>query len=165
MPSDPDIARPMIRYRMTPPAILSRRAGIHRLEEALGRLPQVELKVEHHFTDGVYMRTMFIPAGVALVGHIHRHPCLSIVQSGEIWVASERGLVHLVGPVTLHSPAGTKRAGWALKDTLFTTVHANPTNERDVDRLEDFLIAKGYDEIAQTEMGLLGGPDALHHAS
>lgn len=134
---------------MTPeirPQVPVARARIHAFERALAKLPQVELKVEHHFTDGVYMRTMFIPAGVALVGHIHKHPCLSVIQYGEIAVATERGMVRLIGPITLESPAGTKRAGYALRDTLFTTIHANPSNERDIDRLEDFLIAREYND-------------------
>lgn len=123
------------------------RERIFRFESALGRMPQVELHVAHHFADGVYMRSMFIPAGVALVGHIHKHPCISIVQYGDIVVATDNGVRRLIGPCTLESPAGTKRAGWALADTLFTTVHANPANERDVDRLEDFLIAKDYNDL------------------
>lgn len=123
------------------------RERIFRFESALGKMPQVELRVDHHFADGVYMRSMFIPASVALVGHIHKHPCISIVQYGDIVVATDNGVRRLVGPCTLESPAGTKRAGWALADTLFTTVHANPTNERDVDRLEDFLIAKDYNDL------------------
>lgn len=125
---------------------LARRGQIHRLELELAKLPQIELKVEHHFAPGVYMRTMFIPAGVALVGHIHKQACISIVQYGDIVVATENGLRRLVGPCTLESPAGMKRAGWAQADTLFTTVHANPTDERDVDRLEDFLIATEYND-------------------
>lgn len=132
----------------TAPAVLARRARIHSIERWLGARPQIELKVEHHFAPGVYMRTMFIPAGVALVGHIHRHACISIVQYGDILVATENGAMRLVGPCTVESPAGTKRAGWAQKDTLFTTVHANPADDRDIDRLEDFLIAKDYNDLA-----------------
>jgi len=147
-----------VRYTLHP-ANLAGRAAIHRFERELAKLPQVELKVDHHFTDGVYMRSMFIPAGVALVGHIHRHPCISIVQYGEILVATEHGAKRIVGPATFESPAGTKRAGFALKDTLFTTIHANPTNDRDIDRLEDFLIAKSYDEaLPVSTMGSLGRP-------
>lgn len=143
-------------YRMLPAAQLKRRAALHRFARELGKLPQVELHVDHHFAPGVYMRSMFIPAGVALVGHIHRHACISIVQYGDIVVATERGAVRLIGPCTLESPAGTKRAGWALKDTLFTTIHANPTDERDVDRLEDMLIAKSYDKaLPRPNMGMI----------
>lgn len=151
-----------LRYRVLPPAQLARRATIHRFERALGNLPQIELKVDHHFADGIYVRTMFIPAGVALVGHIHKHPCVSIVQAGgDIIVATEKGAMRLVGPCTLESPAGTKRAGYALKDTLFTTVHANPDDLRDVDVLEDFLIAKSYDEaLPSPKMGMIGDHDA-----
>jgi hypothetical protein len=95
----------------TLPANLAGRAAIHRFEGELAKLPQIELRVDHHFTDGVYMRSMFIPAGVALVGHIHRHPCISIVQYGEIVVATEHGAKRIVGPATFESPAGHQARG------------------------------------------------------
>jgi hypothetical protein len=121
------------------------REAIHRLEVEIGRLPQVSLKVDHYWAPGVYVRTMHIPAGVAAVGHIHRYPCVSIVQKGHILLASAHtGARYLMAPHTFETPAGAKRAVYALTDTLFTTVHSNPDNSRDVDALESFLIAQDY---------------------
>lgn len=126
-------------------AVVTREA-IHRFEAELFKLPtQITLRVDHHFTRGVYVRTMYIPGGVALAGHIHRFPCISIVQKGDIIVATEQhGAVRLKAPTTLETPAGIKRVGYAIEDTIFTTVHANPTDDKDVERLEAFLIAPDY---------------------
>ena len=32
----------------------------------------VELETKHHFSDGLYARELFIPAGVCLVGALHK---------------------------------------------------------------------------------------------
>lgn len=123
-----------------------------------GSLIPFECPVEHFFAEGVYVRQMLIPAGVALVGHIHRHPCVNIVL-GDIEVASEEGRKRIVGPATFASPAGIKRAGYALKDTLWTTIHANPDNERDIDKLEAALIVDVYDKVTGLPV-----PDLLEQA-
>jgi len=46
------------------------------------------------------------------------------------------------------SPAGSKRASVALEDTIWITVHANPDNERDVDKLEARLVTNNFEELA-----------------
>lgn len=129
-----------------------RRAGLFALEAAMkrgnadGSLVPFECPLHHFFAEGVYVRQMFIPAGVALVGHIHRHPCVNVVI-GDIEVATERGRERIVGPFTFTSAAGIKRAGYARKDTLWTTIHANPDNERDIAKLEAALIVDVYDKV------------------
>lgn len=111
-----------------------------------GTLVPFECPVAHFFADGLYVRQMTIPAGVALVGHIHRYPCVNIVL-GDIEVATAEGRKRIVGPTTFVSAAGIKRAGYALQDTLWTTIHANPDNERDIDKLEAALIVDVYDKV------------------
>lgn len=117
------------------------RKKIYALEAEVASLPQVELPLEHHFADGVYVRTMFIPKGTCLTGKVHRHDCVNIVH-GDISVVTEHGsrrVTALGSPQRFSSPAGIKRAGYAHEDTYWTTVHANPTNETDVLALEDAL--------------------------
>ena len=46
------------------------------------------------------------------------------------------------------SPAGSKRASVALEDTIWITVHANPDNERDVDKLEARLVTNNFEELS-----------------
>ncbi len=132
-----------------------RRAELFALETAMkqgnadGSLTPFECPLMHFFAEGVYVRQMLIPAGVALVGHIHRQPCVNMVL-GEIEVATEDGRKRIVGPITFASPAGVKRAGYAIRDTLWTTIHANPDNERDIDKLEAALIVDVYDKVTGT---------------
>ncbi len=124
------------------------RAKIARLEEALSKMEQIDLPLLHTFTTGIYAREIFIPKGAIVVGKIHRHDHMNFISSGDVTVLTKEGLKRIVGPSTMVSTAGTKRAVYAHEDTFWTTVHANPTEERDVDKLESFIIAKKYDDLA-----------------
>ncbi len=107
------------------------------LQEEVAKLPQVEFPLAHNFTDGVYVRTMFIPAGTVIVGKTHKHECISLVSKGRITIFTEDGLKEVQAPYMANAPAGVKRVGWAHEDTIWTTIHKNEDNETDLDLLED----------------------------
>ena len=114
--------------------------SIYDLEAALLRLPQADVKTEHSFCDGLYARTILIPAGTVLTGAVHQHASFWVVRSGEIAFTTENGetVVASCGQMGA-SPAGIKRAGFALTDVVFTTFHTNADNEIDPARLWDKL--------------------------
>ena len=116
-----------------------------------GRMNEAELPLKHIFTDGVYAREMFLPAGTIVLGKIHRHEHLNFISKGSVSVLTKEGLKHLDGPCTMVSPKGVKRAVLVHTDTIWTTIHANPSNETDLEKIEDFTIAKSYDELAPPE--------------
>lgn len=93
----------------------------------------------HHFADGLVARTIFIPAGTDLCGCAHREEHLNIC-AGDITVWTEQGMKRLTGYHVLASLPGAKRVGRTHADTYWTTVHRNPTNERDLALLEDALV-------------------------
>lgn len=114
--------------------------GIYRLEAALLKLPQVDMPVTHEHCDGLYARTIKIPADVALTGMVHRHECFFLVRRGQIAVTTDKGVVLLNAGDMVTSAAGSKRTGVTLTDVEITTFHANPTNERDSDALWDLYV-------------------------
>lgn len=130
----------------TPPANMRER--ILRLESAMLEQPQVELPVTHHFAPGMYARELFIPKGTLLTGKIHKTAHLNIILCGDISVLTEHGIERIIGPCTLMSSAGIKRAGFAHEDTRWMTVHA--THETDLAKLEEELIAKDYAALGET---------------
>lgn len=92
----------------------------------------------HHFADGVYIREMFIPAGVLLTGAIHRTQHLSVMCRGDISILSVAGLKRFSGEtVMVPTVPGVKRVGFAHADTVWIDVHPNPDNERDLQKLWD----------------------------
>ncbi len=102
--------------------------------------------LKHTFSDGIYVREIFIPAGTFIVGKIHKHKHPNFLMSGEVDVITESGSESLVGPMSIMSPAGTKRALYAKSDLTWITVHSNPTNTQDLKKLEEIVIADSYEE-------------------
>ena len=115
-------------------------------------LTPVDCPLQHSFIDGVYVRTIFIPAGTVIVGKIHKHSHANILSQGEVSVMTEDGgLERLKGPLTMTSPAGCKRAVYAHTDTTWTTIHR--TDETDLEKIEDYVIAKTYEEYEHFKLG------------
>lgn len=128
-------------------------AKIPNLQTAIGQLEaemrkhpnQIEIKVTHHFSKGVYAREIFIPKGATVVGKIHKHQNLNIMSKGSGIILSQDGKMEIHAPYTVVSGPGVKRAFYALEDTIWTTIHG--TEETDVEKIEALFIAKTYDEV------------------
>lgn len=128
------------------------RQRVERLERVIEQLPQAECPVRHHFAPGIYAREMTIPAGVTLTGAVHKTEHLNIVLRGHIAATTEHDARELrAGDVFISLP-GLKRAGVAIEETVWITVHANPTDETDLDKLVPMLV-----EASNAQ--LLGGPE------
>lgn len=100
--------------------------------------------LKHYHSNGIYCRELFIPAGCAIVGKIHRFPHLVTWISGEAIVFSEEGRTEIKAPVTLNSPAGAKRAIYAVTDVIMMTIHH--TYQSDLTAIEAELIAPDFDD-------------------
>lgn len=132
-----------------PRTAISRKAGrrhILNIEETIKQLPQIEPPVEHGFAPGVYARKMFIAAGVALTGKIHKYAHWNILLRGRIVIITETGQKEMVAPAMFVSPPGTKRAGYAIEDTEWVTIH--PTHETDIASIEKYIAVDTYEELA-----------------
>ena len=127
---------------------LSTREVVAALEGEMMKKPQIALPVRHYFSPGVYARELFIPAGTWLTGHIHKYPHLCIMAMGDMSVLLEDGLLHRVrAPFTTIAQPGMKRIAYAHADTLWTMIHA--TEETDLDKIEELLVAKDETEYQQ----------------
>lgn len=121
------------------------RDNILALERMMLAEPQMDLEPIHYFADGIYARELVIPAGTLIVGKIHRTRHLNIVSKGKIAVVTESGEKVISAPCTFVAEAGTKRVGFALEDTVWTTIHAS--KETDLVKLEDELIAPSFEAL------------------
>lgn len=99
----------------------------------------------HHFADGVYCRELRIPAGVAVIGKMHRHSTLNVLAAGELAVTTPDGPQVLKAPAIFVSPAGAKKLGVAITDCVFLNVHAS--HATDLDALEAELIVPECEEL------------------
>jgi len=126
-------------------------AQIKELQAECLKLPQVELTPVHYFADGIYGRELTIPAGLVVVGKIHRHEHLINLLKGEATIYTDEGMVRIKAPHTWVSKPGTKRALYTHKECSFMAYHLNPTNSRDVEELERDIIIPEDDEQAYLE--------------
>lgn len=129
---------------------LARRTAILALEERIvseGRdVGPESCPVKHHFADGSYGREMTLPAGLVVVGKIHKHAHVNVISRGRALVFTEQeGVRELVAPCTFVSSPGTKRVVMVQEETVWTTVHV--TDKTDITEIERELIAESYKEI------------------
>lgn len=118
------------------PLALPTRDDIVRLQSAMVPI-QAELpEPEHIFHDGWYERRLLIPAGMLVVGKTHRHVHPVGVISGRALLISQFGREVVAAGYSSASLPGVKRIVLAIEDTLFVTLHRNPTNTRDLAQIE-----------------------------
>ena len=129
---------------------LGRRKAIMRLQDAIiyGGLdvgPDA-CPVQHHFAPGAYGREMTIPAGLVVVGKIHKHAHINVISKGRVQVFTEHdGVLELAAPCTFVSSRGTKRVVHVLEETVWTTVHV--TDKTDLAEIEREVIATDFSEV------------------
>lgn len=126
---------------------IAHRDKMERLESEMRKNVQVELETRHYFAKGLYAREIVIPKDTLLTGLIHKFEQINIC-SGDITIVTDEGNVRLTGYHTVVSPPGTKRAGYAHDDTVWTTICSSPDEERDIEKLEAFLVTDSFDDPA-----------------
>jgi hypothetical protein len=131
------------------------RNSISGIEKAMLGLPnesKLGLETMHTFTDGVYVRTVLMKAGSLITGKIHKLEHTVIISQGAASIVSEDGgAKFLTAPMVFISPANVKRLLFIQQDMVFTTVHKNPDNIRDLDRLEELLMLPDYEMATEGE--------------
>ena len=112
---------------------LTTQSDIVKLQTLMLRGDTLELEVKHHFSDGLYARELFIPAGVCLVGALHKTTHLYTVVKGRCKVSSQFGNLDIEAPFMGETIPGTKRVIYAETDCVWIGFH--PTNLTDVDEI------------------------------
>ena len=137
-------------------ADLSPRDKILALQAEIEKLPSIEpfVQVIHHWAPGQYAREFRLAARpwgderqALCIGKIHKHAHVNVVSKGRCTVYTEDGLVEVEAPLTFISQPGAKRVVLLHEDLVWTTVHANPTDTRDLAQIEAAVIAADYDEL------------------
>ena len=95
-------------------------------------------KIEHHFSDGLYAKEFFIPAGYIVGQHEHNYSHLSILAKGRVLLKTDEGTREIVGPAVLNMPAKTIHLIKALEDSVWFCIHA--TAETELENINKVLI-------------------------
>ena len=102
--------------------------------------------IKHSFADQVYVRQMDMKKGSVVVGAIHKHLHVWFLLTGHITVATEDTTEDYIAPCYVVSTPGVKRVILANEDSIFVNIHKNPSNTKDLDKLEKEIVALNYEE-------------------
>lgn len=122
------------------------------VESVIGCMPGAKFgddatPLKHTFADGLYIREMRAPKGMLNTSKLHKTTHPYFILTGDVSVLTESGMVRIKAPYTGITKAGTKRVVYFHEDTVWITVHA--TKETDLEKIEEELIAKTYDELPE----------------
>ncbi len=112
--------------------------SIYKLQDIIKDMPQVTGQTRHYFSDGMYARELFIPAGTVVVGALHKSQHLYMVVKGKCKVSSQYETVEIEAPYIGETIPGTKRVIYAETDCVW--IGFFPTQLTDIDKIEAALI-------------------------
>ena len=117
----------------------------HKIDELesvmLDNFPIVDCPVTHRFTEGMYVREIFMPAGSLITSKIHKTQHTYFVMKGKciVWID---GVEHLIeAPYIGVTEPNTRRVLYILEDCIWATSHPNPENET-VEQIGERIIEK-----------------------
>lgn len=95
-------------------------------------------EIKHHFSDNLYAKETFIPAGHILTQHKHKFDHLSILARGTVRVTVDDMVRDMTGPVCINIEKGKNHSVIAVTDVVWYCIHS--TNERDETKIDEILI-------------------------
>jgi len=93
----------------------------------------------HHFSPGIYIREIFMPAGMLVIGAQHKTRHFNVILKGRARVFMDGKVHEIQAPCTIESGVDVRKVLLILEDMTWQTIHANPDDEKDVDVLENRL--------------------------
>jgi hypothetical protein len=121
-----------------------------RIKDVPGVLGSDPFPLVHIFSDGLYIRQITVPAQTLTITKIHKQEHVFFLLKGTISILTEEGVKKFTAPYTGITKPGTKRVIYHHDEVILTTVHA--TEEKDVERVEEQVIAKDFDEMTELEI-------------
>jgi hypothetical protein len=113
---------------------------VNEIESYLLDQPQADCPVTHAFSPGVYLRTVRMPAGSLVVGHLHKTRFMNVLLRGRLSVFIDGQIHELTAPQVIESDAGGRKIAFIHEDVDWLTIH--PTTETDIAVLEETLVEK-----------------------
>lgn len=110
----------------------------NQLEHAMMAAPQPDCPLTHEFIPGLYIRRIVMPKGVILTTRIHQTVHPYFINKGAVWVwtRNDGWDLYIRGHNGITVP-GTRRLLYMQEETVWTTYHPNPGEERDPNKIVD----------------------------
>lgn len=122
------------------------------VEHYMLQQPQVECPVTHSFAAGLYVRTLYIPAGTLAIGHRQRLEHHNVMLAGRVMMLNEDGTTsEMVAPCSFVGQPGRK-IGYVLEDVIWQNIY--PQIVGTVEDAEALFLEKSETFYADAEMKL-----------
>lgn len=123
---------------------------IDELEASIMQSPEnlVEGPLVHRFTDGMYIREIFMPAGSMWTSKIHKteHPYVVSYGKAAVSINGEEWY-EITAPYTGITQPGTRRVLYIIEDCIWTTFHRIDAMKSEFNNLSENEIEKIVEEI------------------
>jgi len=110
-----------------------------------------DFPIKHNFSDQLYMREMKMKAGTFVVSAMHHTDHFWFLMTGKILVTTDGETVEHIAPCFEKSIKGAKRLIACVEDCVFINVHKNPSNTKDLDKIEKNLYSFTIEEYINKE--------------
>lgn len=130
---------------LTIDSISKKRESIGELAKQILDMEQQECPVTHRFSDGCYLREIFMPKDTLIVGKIHATEHFNVILTGEVTVVTAEWVKRFKAPHTFISGAGVQKVVYIHEDCQWQTLHV--TDKTDLKEIEEEVIVERYDDL------------------
>ena len=118
----------------------------------------------HMFTDGMYIREIFMPAGSLITSKVHKTEHPYIVSYGKVAVSIDGDdWDEITAPYTGITKPGTRRVLYILEDCIWTTFHRVDNMKSEYNDLNDDekenIVKEIEEKILEPHVNYLTGTD------
>ena len=111
-------------------------------------LPLIDCPLVHRFTEGMYIREIFMPKDSLITSKIHKTNHPYTISKGKVAVSVDGGeWEEFEAPYTSITHSGTRRVLYIIEDCVWTTYHPLPNMKFEFNSLDIEEIEKIVDEI------------------
>jgi hypothetical protein len=141
---------------------------VDNIEAAMMQVPDelIDGPLVHKFTDGMYIREIFMPAGSLWTSKIHKTEHPYVVSYGKAAVSIDaQEWYEITAPYTGITNPGTRRVLFIIEDCIWTTFHRidgmksefNNLSEEGINKIveeiEDKILEPHINQITGTDVG------------
>jgi len=118
----------------------------------------------HMFTDGMYIREIFMPAGSLITSKVHKTEHPYIVSYGKVAVSIDSNdWIEITAPYTNITKPGTRRVLYIIEDCIWTTFHRVDDMKSEYNDLNDDekenIVKEIEEKILEPHINYLTGTD------
>lgn len=105
-----------------------------------------DIPIKHSFADQLYVRQMDLKKNHVIIGAVHNHLHIWFLLTGKVMINNNGEKIKHIAPCYTVSKPGSQRVILALEDSIFVNVHKNPTNTKDISKLEKEIVSMTIEE-------------------